>query len=128
MGSTNFFQLMTQYILVTTLPLCIIDSFQGSEIEAGLAISAAILGLGFGALSPAFQTLAIQSVPAERTDAATATYFWFLDVFVGLAAMLLGFVAKLFGYMLLYGGICTAVTAAAMILYYFLFTRSAQRT
>ena len=39
MGSTNFFQLMTQYILVTTLPLCITDSFQGSEIEAGLAMT-----------------------------------------------------------------------------------------
>lgn len=96
--------------------------------QVTLLIAAAILGLGFGALSPAFQTLAIQSVPAERAGAATATYFWFLDIFVGLAAMLLGFVAKLFGYMLLYGGICTAVTAAAMILYYFLFTRSAQRT
>lgn len=39
MGSTNFFQLMTQYILVTTLPLCIINTFQGSEIEAGLAMT-----------------------------------------------------------------------------------------
>ena len=95
--------------------------------QVTLLIAAAILGLGFGALSPAFQTLAIQSVPPERAGAATATYFWFLDIFVGLAAMLLGFVAKIFGYMLLYGGICTAVTAAAMILYYFLFTRSAHQ-
>lgn len=55
--------------------------------QVTLLIAAAILGLGFGALSPAFQTLAIQSVPPERAGAATATYFWFLDIFVGLAAM-----------------------------------------
>ena len=38
-GGVNFFQLFTQYILITTLPLCIIDEFHGSELEAGLAMT-----------------------------------------------------------------------------------------
>ena len=86
-------------------------------------LSAAILGLGFGALSPVFQTLAVQSVPASRAGAATATYFWFLDIFVGLAAMTLGLVAQWFGYSLLYGVLCPAVVLVTAALYYVEYTR-----
>lgn len=101
--------------------------FSQITTQTGFLIAAAVLGLGFGALSPAFQTLAIQSVPPERAGAATATYFWFLDIFVGLAAMILGFVAKFCGYAVLYGGICTIITLFALFLYYLLFTRTAKK-
>ena len=39
MGSINFIQFLTQYVMVTTLPLFIIDRFQGTELEAGLAMT-----------------------------------------------------------------------------------------
>ncbi len=76
-----------------------------SRIESLTLLYAAgiTLGLGFGALSPAFQTLAIQSVPPSRAGAATATYFWFLDIFIGLAAASLGFVAHASSYAFVYG-------------------------
>ena len=76
-----------------------------SRIESLTVLYAAgiTLGLGFGALSPAFQTLAIQSVPPSRAGAATATYFWFLDIFIGLAAASLGFVAHASSYAFVYG-------------------------
>ena len=46
-GGVNFFQLFTQYILITTLPLCIIDEFHGSELEAGLAMTFFQIGTTF---------------------------------------------------------------------------------
>lgn len=99
----------------------IIFGFSGTPLW--FLLSGAILGLGFGALSPVFQTLAIQSVPPSRAGAATATYFWFLDIFVGLAAMTLGLVAQAFGYTLLYGMLCPAIIVMTMLLYYFAYTR-----
>ena len=77
-------------------------------------------GLGFGALSPAFQTLAVTSAPPARSGVATATYFWSLDISVGLAAILLGFVATACGYAFLYGTVSTAVIAATAVCYAFL--------
>lgn len=86
-------------------------------------LSAGILGLGFGALSPAFQTLAIQSVPVDRAGAATATYFWFLDIFVGLSAIILGVVATAFGYGVLYGIVCPMTVVVAALGYFIFFTK-----
>lgn len=85
---------------------------------AGLLVSAAVLGIGFGALSPAFQTLAVESAPAARAGVATATYFWSLDISVGLAAVLLIFVAAQFGYAFMYGICCTAIIFFNAVLYF----------
>ena len=92
----------------------------------GLLVSAAVLGVGFGALSPAFQTMAVRSVPLARSGVATATYFWSLDISVGLAAVLLGLVAASFGYTVLYGVVSTAVLAFAAFCY-FLWRRGGRR-
>ena len=89
----------------------------------GLLGAAALLGIGFGALSPAFQTLAVQSAPASRAGVATATYFWSLDISVGLAAVLLSIVAAQCGYPFMYGVISTAIIALNAALY-FLWRRS----
>ena len=91
---------------------------------AGLLVSAAVLGVGFGAVSPAFQTMAVRSVPLARSGVATATYFWSLDISVGLAAALLSFVVASFGYAVLYGVVSTAVVAATALCY-FLWRRGA---
>ena len=55
--------------------------------------AAVLLGMGFGAATPAFQTLAVRSAPPARAGVAPATYFWSLDISVGLAAAGLGIVA-----------------------------------
>ena len=85
---------------------------------AGLLTSAAVLGIGFGALSPAFQTLAIQSAAPARAGVATATYFWSLDISVGLAAVLLSLAAAHWGYAVMYGLICTGVIVFAACCYF----------
>lgn len=84
----------------------------------GLLIAAVIIGSGFGALSPAFQTLAIQSAPADRSGVATATYFWSLDISVGLAAAILSILAGKFGYGFMFGTISVVIVLATLICYY----------
>ena len=84
----------------------------------GLLLSAAVLGIGFGALSPAFQTLAIQSAPPARAGVATATYFWSLDISVGLAAVLLSLAAAHWGYAVMYGMISTGIIILAACCYF----------
>lgn len=44
MGGINFFQFLTQYILVSTLPLFIIAEFGGSDVQAGLAMTSFQIG------------------------------------------------------------------------------------
>ena len=91
--------------------------FAAAGSPAAFLASAAILGAGFGAASPALQTLAVASVAPERAGLATATYFWALDISVGLAAATLGLVAARFGYAALYGLLCPAVLVLAVIFY-----------
>lgn len=89
-----------------------------------LLFSAGVLGIGFGALAPAFQTLAVQSAPPSRAGVATSTYFWSLDISVGLAAALLGVVADNMGYPFMYGVVCLA-SALLGLVYYFFWRRGA---
>ena len=84
-----------------------------------LLFSGTILGVGFGALAPAFQTLAVQSAPAARAGVATSTYFWSLDISVGLAAAILGAVAGSEGYPFMYGVVCLASALAGLAYYFF---------
>ena len=91
--------------------------FAAARTPVAFFFAAAVLGAGFGALSPAFQTLAVASVASERAGLATATYFWSLDISVGLAAATLGLFAANFGYATLYGILCPAVIVIALLAY-----------
>lgn len=99
--------------------------FSQALSQAAFLMSAAILGLGFGALSPAFQTLAIVSVPAERAGAATATYFWMLDIFIGLAAAVFGVIAQIKGYAFMYGIVSPIILLIAAAAYFYLHRKKA---
>ena len=98
-----------------------------SQVEGPflLLLSAAVLGIGFGALAPAFQTIAVSSAPSSRAGVATSTYFWSLDISVGCAAAFLGLAADAFGYSFMYGGICLASSLAGAV-YYFVWRRGKQ--
>ena len=91
--------------------------FAAARTPVAFFFAAAVLGAGFGALSPAFQTLAVASVAPERAGLATATYFWSLDISVGFAAATLGLFAANFGYATLYGILCPAVIVIALLAY-----------
>ena len=84
---------------------------------SGLITAALLLGTGFGAVTPALQTLAVRSAPAARAGVATATYFWSLDISVGLAAAGLGVVAVSYGYAFTYSVVDVAVIALGTVCY-----------
>ena len=79
--------------------------------------AAVVLGMGFGAATPAFQTLAVRSAPPARAGVATATYFWSLDISVGLSAAGLGVVAVTYGFPFTYGVVDVAVVLCAAVCY-----------
>jgi MFS family permease len=72
-----------------------------------------VIGLGFGALVPSFQALAIKSSPSHRRGLATGTYFVLFDTGYGLGSYLLGIVAAKTNYhtMYLIGGLIVACSA-----------------
>jgi MFS family permease len=95
-------------------------------------VTGAIIGLGFGALLPSFQTIAVQSSPSHRRGLAIGTYFMLFDSGYGLGSFILGIIAAKSDYRTMYviGGLIVACTA---FLYYMLHHRRmndrlAQRT
>ncbi|WP_371364511.1 putative MFS-type transporter YhhS [Sporomusa rhizae] len=98
-----------------------------SQIQGllGFLISAAIIGIGFGALSPAFQTLAIRNLPEHRVGVATATYFLALDISVGLGSFLLSIVVAFGGYSYMYLFNAAIVGITAVFYYIFMSKRAA---
>ncbi|MEK4520165.1 MFS transporter [Psychrobacillus sp. FSL W7-1493] len=65
-------------------------------------LSGAFIGLGYGAIVPSFQTLAIQSTTHERSGYATATFFTLFDTGIAIGSFILGIVASKLGYQGLY--------------------------
>ncbi|WP_342560077.1 MFS transporter [Psychrobacillus sp. FSL W7-1457] len=65
-------------------------------------LSGAFIGLGYGAIVPSFQTLAIQSTTHERSGYATATFFTLFDTGIAIGSFILGLVASKLGYQGLY--------------------------
>ena len=65
-------------------------------------LSGAFIGLGYGAVVPSFQTLAIQSTSHERSGYATATCFTLFDTGIAIGSFVLGIVASKLGYQGLY--------------------------
>ncbi|MFC0323161.1 MFS transporter [Gallibacterium melopsittaci] len=90
-----------------------------AKSATGIFIAAPILGLGYGAIAPAFQTSSVQVVPSERAGAATATYFLFLDLGIGLGSILLSMLVSAFDFNLMYW-VNTLVAIIGLILYHFI--------
>ena len=109
----------SDYTVYPGLVLFAAGMFLLGNIEglSGLIAAALLLGAGFGAVTPALQTLAVRSAPPARAGVATATYFWSLDISVGLAAAGLGVVAVTYGYAFTYSIVDVAVIALGAVCY-----------
>lgn len=81
-------------------------------------ISAPIIGLGYGAISPAFQTIGVQAARPERAGAANATYFLSLDIGVGLGSAILSLLIGAIGFHNMYL-LDAAVALVGFLLYHF---------
>jgi predicted MFS family arabinose efflux permease len=90
-----------------------------------LLLSGIFYGAGFGALFPALQAWVINLVKPERRGVATATYYNFFDIGIGLGSILLGVVVTLTSYttMFLLSGILYVVF---LVVYFAYLRRSAK--
>ncbi|GAA4379866.1 MFS transporter [Paeniglutamicibacter cryotolerans] len=77
----------------------------------------AFAGLGFGALMPCAQAIAISVVPPARMGVATSTYFLMLDVGIGLGPVVLGLFIPYLGYTGMFAGL-SGLTVLAIGVYY----------
>jgi MFS family permease len=83
-----------------------------------LFIAAFLYGLGFGSVQPALQAWSVQNAPANRRGMATATFFSFFDLGIGIGAIVFGQIAYWFDYHSIYIGAAVSVTIC-ILLYYF---------
>lgn len=78
-------------------------------------LAAAFLSVGFGSSQNAMQTMAVREVPANRKGAAVSTYFIGADLSILLSTSSGGFVAKHFGYDMMFLLTLVPVTCALLI-------------
>lgn len=76
--------------------------FRAAGLPAGLLLGTVLYGLGHGSVTPVAQGVAIARVPRSRWGAASATFFAFLDLGIGLGASALGAVAEAAGLAAMY--------------------------
>lgn len=84
-----------------------------------------ILGVAYGAIFPSFQTITVRLSPADRSGAATATFFLFYDTGFGLGAFVLAIIANSFGYSVMFQ-VVSLLTLFSLFLYYFLYYRKSR--
>lgn len=82
-----------------------------------LLISGAVIGLGYGALLPCFQTIAVLAAPAHRRGLATATFYLLFDLGYGIGSYTLGSLASSYGYSVMYM-LCAFIIAFSTVIYF----------
>lgn len=82
-----------------------------------LLLAAIILGVGFGAVQSSGQTIAVKIVPPHRMGLATATFFMFADIGVGIGPVLCGAAIPHLGYRGTYVAVA-CVTVGCLLLYW----------
>lgn len=107
-------------LLLCTLILLIIYAARTLPV---FILAGLVYGIGFGAVQPTMQALSVLYVPPERRGSATATYFLFIDLGLGLGSVLWGLVAEDFGYELMY--LTAIIPSLLSLLVYLLFARRA---
>nr|AXS01267.1 Major Facilitator [uncultured bacterium] len=84
-----------------------------------LLFSAALIGLGFGAIQSGTQTIAVKVTPQHRLGLANSTYFIFADIGMGIGPLLVGFIIPVLNYRGMYT-LVSIVALSCIFLYYFL--------
>ena len=93
---------------------------------AALLAAGALIGLGFGNLQSALNTIAIKVVEPHRMGLATSTFYIFLDASLGFGPYLLGLAIAQMGYRNLYWGMA-ALAVLCMLAFYLLHGRHVTR-
>lgn len=93
----------------------IIIAFSTSPIV--LLVTAAFIGLGYGAVFPSFQTLCISSAGPNRAGTASATFFLLYDIGIGLGSFVYGILSAPLGIDKIYL-VAAAIAGVCVISYY----------
>ncbi len=89
-----------------------------------LLSAAALVGLGFGALSTSGQAIAVKLAEPHRMGLATSTFLMFADIGMGIGPYLFGMVITATSYRGMY--ISSAIVlAVCLLIYYILHGRKA---
>lgn len=102
----------------------IVISFSTSPVV--LLITAAFIGLGYGAVFPSFQTLCISSAGPNRAGTASATFFLLYDIGIGLGSFIFGLFAASFGIENIYL-FAAVIGCFCLISFYFTMKNKAER-
>jgi len=81
-----------------------------------------IMGTGYGALLPCFQTLAMKLSPEHRRGLATGTFFLLFDSGYGVGSYLFGWLSSIAGYRLMYEA-AGVIALLCLAVYYMLHHR-----
>ncbi|MGM7671262.1 MFS transporter [Microbacterium sp. A93] len=87
-----------------------------------VVVAGALGGIGYGALLPSLQAVAVTRAHPERIGIAVSTHYLLLDTGVALGPVLFGLLIPLGGYPLLYEALAGTVLAA-VVLYWFVHGR-----
>ena len=87
----------------------------------GLIAAAIIIGIGFGSLSSALQTQAMQSTSATRSSYVTATYFTMYDAGIAVGSYIFGLVVLYFDFAFIYQ--LAAIVVLCILVVYTLYMR-----
>ncbi|WP_438350273.1 MFS transporter [Paenibacillus sp. FA6] len=95
-----------------------------SQAHSGTVILMAgvIMGVGYGALVPCFQTLAMKLASGHRRGAALGTFFLLFDLGYGVGSYFMGLIASLTDYRMMYV-VAGFITLFSVVVYYLLHHR-----
>jgi MFS family permease len=95
-----------------------------SQAHSGTVILMAgvIMGIGYGALLPCFQTLAMKLASGHRRGAAMGTFFLMFDLGYGLGSYSMGLIASFTDYRMMYV-VAGFITLLSVAVYYLLHHR-----
>ncbi|WP_127539956.1 MFS transporter [Paenibacillus illinoisensis] len=98
-----------------------------SQAHSGTVIilAAIIMGTGYGALLPCFQTLAMQLAPEHRRGSAIGTFFVLFDLGYGLGSYFMGVIVSVSSFRTMYL-IAGLITLFSVIIYYLVHHRHDQ--
>lgn len=87
-------------------------------------VAGVVYGVGFGAVQPSLQTLAVRDLPRDRVGPANGTFYNGFDLGIGIGSVLWGAAAQATGYSQMY---LIAATPAALALVVYLATDRSRR-